>query len=481
MSKEAPVILGTRRFDIRDQEVFARLSGDGNPIHMDALAARRSIVGDVVVHGIHTVLWALEQLAQSPACPDGIGSLEVQFPHPVYLGEEISLRLRRHDGADLRLAVVAGDKVAASIRLGGAALPQASDEVRDSVLAPPAAPRDIAFDDLAGQHGTVPHVVSADDFVSIFPTAAARFGAPVLRDLAACSQLVGVYCPGLRSVFSRLALRWHHRGLTPPLEYRVTDTDSRFSMVTMTVGNGAFDGTIQAFSPPPPPSQPSLADLARHVAPDAFAGQTALVVGGSRGLGELTAKAIAAGGGRTWVTYAVGRDDAERVVEEIRRFGGESQCFAYDVTQPAATQLAGLGPNRPSHVYYFATGYISRARTMAFDAALLERFMAFYVQGYHALLQALWDGGARDVTGFYPSSVFVTERPRGMTEYAMAKAAGEILVADLETLFPGYRSHGVRLPRLLTDQTAEILRQGLPPAIDVLLPELLAIRGGAAR
>ena len=32
---------------------------------------------------------------------------------------------------------------------------------------------------------------------------------------------------------------------------------------------------------------------------------------------------------------------------------------------------------------------------------------------------------------FYPSTVFVQDRPQEMTEYAMSKAAGEILCADI--------------------------------------------------
>ncbi len=471
------MILGTRRFDIGDQNVFARLSGDINPIHMDTLAARRSIVGGVVAHGMHTVLWALEQLAKSPFCPDGFGTLDVQFPHPVYLGEEISLQLRSHNGADLRLSVLAGDKAVASIRLRGTSVPQVPGEEWKGSLSPaPVGPQDIAFDDLDGQQGTVPYAVAADCFASTFPAATTRFGAPILRDLAACSRLVGMHCPGLRSIFSRLTLHWRHRSLTAPLDYHVTVTDSRFSLVTIAVDNAALSGTIQAFSPPPPPRQLTIKELARRIAPNTFAGQTALVVGGSRGLGELTAKAIAAGGGRAWVTYAAGQNDAQRVVEEIHRFGGEARCLAYDATLPAAPQLARLGPEHPSHVYYFATCHISRARTQAFDTTLLERFMAFYVQGYQALLRALWESGARDVASFYPSTSFVENRPEGMTEYAMAKAAGEILATDLEALFPGYRSHQFRLPRLLTDQTAEVLTQDLPQAIDVLLPVLLSMR-----
>ena len=52
--------LDTRVYKMEDQRRFTELSGDFNPIHLDPLRARRSLFGDVVVHGIHSVLHALD-------------------------------------------------------------------------------------------------------------------------------------------------------------------------------------------------------------------------------------------------------------------------------------------------------------------------------------------------------------------------------------------------------------------------------------
>ncbi len=480
MSQVALPMLASRRFDIDDQKLFARLSGDANPIHMDVVASRRSVVGDVVVHGVHTVLWALEELAQSSRCLNGLSALDVRFFKPIYLDEEVRLLLQSDSGEEVRLSAKVQEKTVASIRLSSQVLPRVPDDIKDGGLVPASTAQEISFDDLASQHGAVPYAVTADQFVEVFPAAATRFGAALLRDLAACSRLVGMQCPGLRSVFSQLTLEWREHGAASPLTYCVTDADSRFSLVTIAVESVAFSGSIQAFAPQPPPRQMTMSDLAPRIGSSDFVGQTALIIGGSRGLGELTAKAIAAGGGRALITYAVGREEAERVAEEIRQSGGEARCFPFDATQPAAAQLSALGAEHPSHVYYYATCQIFRAKTLTFDAALFVRFMSFYVQGFHDLCQALWETGSRGIACFYPSSVAVEERPKGMTEYAMAKAAGEILAADLSGLFPGYRSYQLRLPRLLTDQTSVVSPQSLPEAIDILLPVLKAMQGKSA-
>ena len=54
-------LLGSRVFTQDDQQFFAAISRDRNPMHVDAVAARRLMTGHQVVHGIHTVLWALDR------------------------------------------------------------------------------------------------------------------------------------------------------------------------------------------------------------------------------------------------------------------------------------------------------------------------------------------------------------------------------------------------------------------------------------
>ena len=50
-----------RYFNLDDQIAFAEISGDYNPIHLDDLIARRSIFGETIVHGMHLILWVLNE------------------------------------------------------------------------------------------------------------------------------------------------------------------------------------------------------------------------------------------------------------------------------------------------------------------------------------------------------------------------------------------------------------------------------------
>jgi NAD(P)-dependent dehydrogenase (short-subunit alcohol dehydrogenase family) len=72
-----------------------------------------------------------------------------------------------------------------------------------------------------------------------------------------------------------------------------------------------------------------------------LAGKTALVTGGSRGIGRAGALALAAAGAQVLVHYGRGAKEAEGVVAEIRKTGGRADAIATDLAAAgAASKLA---------------------------------------------------------------------------------------------------------------------------------------------
>jgi NAD(P)-dependent dehydrogenase (short-subunit alcohol dehydrogenase family) len=123
----------------------------------------------------------------------------------------------------------------------------------------------------------------------------------------------------------------------------------------------------------------------------------------------------------------------------------------------------------PTHAYYFATPAIFRPQSALFAGERFKEFLDIYVNGFWQLSQALRARQPR-LSIFYPSSVSVTERPQGMTEYTMAKAAGEVLSADMNTNLAPMHVTVNRLPRLPTDQTASVVPAETALPLDIILP-----------
>ena len=246
----------------------------------------------------------------------------------------------------------------------------------------PAAPCDLAFEAMEGLSGRVAFASPPDEVAAMFPAASAWLGPRRVAALAASTLLVGMVCPGLHSIYGGLTVEACDEPVPEDrLGFRVVATEPRFRSVRMTIAGGGLVGAVESYARTPPAPQASSRDLAGLVDAGEFAGSTALVIGGSRGLGEVTAKLLAAGGAKAVIGYRVGAAEAEAVADEIRAAGGRCETLAYDAVRPAEPQLAGLD-EAPTHAYYFATPTIFRAQSALFARARLDAFLDVYVDGF---------------------------------------------------------------------------------------------------
>jgi hypothetical protein len=451
---------------------FASVSGDHNPMHVDTLQARRTQAGAPVVHGIHLLLWALESLAAAQPELPPLRSLRAQFNKFVYLDEHVEVLLIKQGPASARLAISVDNapRSKVTVEFGASVVDCPAWSNADLDRVPNSrVPLNLGLEQILGRSGRISFQMTAEDALAMFPAATQWLGAQRIAALAASTCLVGMTCPGLHSIYSELSLS----ACTEPLQagslaFRVTEADARFRSVDQEIAGGGLTGNVQSFVRNPPVQQATMKSLTGLVGETEFAGSVALIVGGSRGLGELTAKLIAAGGGRVIVTWQSGKDDAERVAQEIRLAGGACETLSYDARKPAADQLAPIS-HAFTHAYYFATPAIFRPQGEIYAAERLKEFLAVYVEGFWQLAQAL-RARKSSVSLFYPSSVFIAERPMGMTEYTMAKVAGEILCADINESFDPLHVTVSRLPRLPTDQTSSITAVETADPLDTMLP-----------
>jgi 3-oxoacyl-[acyl-carrier protein] reductase len=169
--------------------------------------------------------------------------------------------------------------------------------------------------------------------------------------------------------------------------------------------------------------------------------KTALVTGASRGIGRATALAISAAGAHVLVHYGRSRPEAESLVVEIRRTGGNADAISADLGTPEgaallAKQVRSIVGDRLD-VLVLNAGISKAARIADYNVEDFDSLFATNVRGpfflVQQLLPVLAEGssivvitslGARSVVG--KSGL---ENP-SILAYASTKGALETLVKN---------------------------------------------------
>jgi len=448
-----------------DQDSFAKLSGDHNPVHVDPLAARRLLLGGVAVHGVHLLLWALDVLASDQEVR-GFSRLRVHFEQGVIVGDSVTLNWRRDkDRLLAKLTGPSGTLVRISLTPGKEeALAWSGPKTIET-----AACEEHEMPALEARIGELA-LALPPEWTMMFPDLAV-FPPTIVAALLAITRLVGMVSPGLHSILSVLDVsRDSAVPIGTALSYRVIRADPRVNLVDMAVQSGGICGTVSAFLRPQPYRQKTVVELCEAVSPNEFAGQEAIVIGGSRGLGELAAKLLAIGGARVTITWRQGSFEAESIIAEAAKLGLLIQAQHFDVAAPPVNQERPLAPY--THLYYFATPRIPAGRPAQFNPATFAMLLETYLSGFARSVEWMAPRGVSNACIWYPSTVFVDLPNPCFAEYTAAKACGEALCGQLSKQMAPLRIVADRLPRLPSDQTQGLTPVDVADGVEVLLASL---------
>lgn len=441
----------------RLQYEFAELSGDFNPLHVDQEFSRRSVYGAPVVHGVHLLLAALEQIGFDST--QRITFLEAEFRSAVLVGEPFSVEIT---------SVNSMRKILLTSKKRVCAVFQIRTEQTTPIEPPPNNAYDsakcaesIGLDDALLVQGVDTGVVSAMSIKRFFPNLSQHLIHSDIDLLLMMTRTIGMKCPGSRALFRSFNWTLIPKHNQDAKTYRVSKIDRRFDLVEIEFMANSVVAKALAKVRQAPVHQPSSEFIQSFVSTNEFIGVRSLVIGGSRGLGELAVRILSCGGADVLFTYFKGESDSKKLASSLR---GNVNCRFFDARNPDEIAIKDFLSFRPTHLFYFATPTIQRQFAKEFNESLYQDFRIIFLDGFRTLCTRLSLSSA-----LFPSTTFIDTREPGFDEYIQAKLDGEEFC---ETFRQGSNVavYCDRLPPLVTDQTTELLGGDTISNVEVLVP-----------
>lgn len=452
-------LIAKRTFKLSNQLEFANISGDFNPIHVDADAAKKTISGECIVHGMNALLWTLDALLQKYDI--SISEIKVDFQNPIKLEQEVSLHLYA-DANKMELISQENEKlltvkyVVDKVNdIGGSSLGQlkklpsayfaefSNFEINQEILS----------------------IYGGDEakVAETFPFLSKAIGIHRVYEISLLSNIVGMQMPGLHSMFISCGISLNDGSKLEAPKYQIIEKHDRFKMLKIWYQGKNITSEIVALERPY--YTPKTCDEIKKISFDLgseLKEKKILVIGGSRGIGAVFAKLASLMGAQVAITYSSSETDARDVCKDIEKHTNSNPHFQQlDVTN--FEQLKDIKLNYDI-LCYFASPKIFNQSSNHFNDALFSNFYEVYCESFKIIFEKFVQ--SKGQIAYYPSTIALEQDVKGIAEYKLAKEMGEKLCSSLS------KKHNCkiivdRLERTETDQTTNVLRTPSLNPVDV--------------
>ncbi|MEU3252300.1 SDR family NAD(P)-dependent oxidoreductase [Streptomyces sp. NPDC006997] len=459
------VVAGDFRVTRQDVLDFAEAGGDASPLHLDAAYARQTPFGQPVAHGALCVLHALALTAAPTEGGRRLASLRARFLGPVYADQRYTWQAEPDGAHATVLRLLDGRRALAEIDVRydtGAVHPAPEDGTpRAFTEAAARTPlEDLAPGTEAGTRYR-PDWRALGRFTDARGLARRGVGPEHVSVLAWASQLAGMEVPGRAALVSGIDADFTAdpggpHGFTARAV--LADVDPRYRSVRLTgdvtAGHTTARVEVRAFARrEAAPSDPArLRALLGEAAP--LRGRTALVCGGSRGLGAALVQALALAGATVHVAYRDSTAETEALLTALSPDAARVRPHRGDVGDPAwCAELSRSIRDQDGPVDLLVLNAGPPARPMDLHPDTVTRSGEHVAEALR-LVQAPLAACTADLAAggvvVAVSSAYAPAPQRGLSHYTAAKRAVEGLVTAVTVDHPGVAALVVRPPRLAT-------------------------------
>ena len=450
-------------FTTAHRDIFQKLSSDSNPLHCDSAYARCTPFGEVILHGMAAVVHAIGTLTTTSSIR--LEGLQGQFRKPVLLEKEHHVRLENIGTGCTSIVMMRGAEVIMRLRVDWTpwepddheAITLGHDEFQpvDRALKldlPPSASKHMRYC-LATQF--------LDEFARLFSLRARFIPLDQLAGVLWSSYHVGMIWPGRQALFSSFALKFMDGNpIIPCLDFDELDMgfDPRFDLASVHARCPGMRAETKALSRPVAVSYSpmEIAESARRISAN-LNGQSAIVIGGSRGFGSIVARMLAYLGASVTVLSRSNIAQVENDFSDMSDSPGQITVIRGDAGDPHS--YSALQATEPDQQRRFdilvcnASPPIIDTTFAGMDPSDFQSYVSDTISLYQApifSLDKLLDDHATIVN---VSSAYVKSIRSGFSHYITAKSAIEGMTRVLAAEYPDRSFLIFRAPRMLTDQT----------------------------
>ena len=446
-------------FTLSDQKKFSELSHDFNPIHLEKEWAEKEYPGKIVVYGISVLLWALEFSNH----PRNISRIKTKFIQPILINDIVRLKTNLNEDNQVFLIYVK-DKLVAKIQCfyGNQDLLEYLDNNTKNNISN--IPRELSYEEIANDKGLIFTPLNTDEVILAYPKICKYTGITGVRALLSLSRLVGMYCPGLRSIFSGFDIIFEENN--HELSYKVNSINKSLGFTKIDVFGLNIKGNVDCYFTEKYIDEPFPINFSIK---NNYSKSNALIIGNS-GLGKIASYILTSNGANVIVTSRQ-KPTSYPFDSNLLNTSSKLKLLELDVSNSSSINLFLNKIRTPiKSLYYFPTPRIFRRRLSLVSKTDMDEFLNIYVYKYIKFVELLMDKGkcVKNLSIGYPSSIAVDEKLPDQFEYYTSKLIGEHACELLSSRFKEISIFIERFPRLNTKQTNSFIKVKTENKIDTI-------------